>query len=147
MLFSKGQRKQPLQVCNRQSCRTQLSCSKNRTFGATFLDLRQGNDFETAHIRPSLNSPLKDLSPILRDVFENPDALYLLWKGLQVKFDDGENVLGSKKLPLIVLCYDGEISQMATSILRAKGYTAFSVNGGFPALRKSAMSRGHSRAV
>ncbi|MCJ1265025.1 hypothetical protein MMC22_004900 [Lobaria immixta] len=145
MLSCNGQGKQRLQVCNHRSCRGQLSCSKNRTSQTTFLDLRQRKDFETGHIRRSLSSPLKDLSPTMQDVFGNTDALHKLWKGLQIKFDGGEKILGSKKLAVIVLCYDGEISQMATSILRAKGYTAFSVCGGFPALRKSTMSRGHSR--
>ena len=145
MLSCNGKRKQRLRVCNRQSCRTQLSCSKSRTSRTRILDLRQRNDFDVGHIRWSLSRPLKDLTPMMRDVFGNPDNLHTLWKGLKIKFDDGEKMLSPKKLPMIVLCYDGETSQMATSLLRAKGYTAFSVCGGSPALRKFATSRGQSR--
>lgn len=144
MLSCNGQRKQRLRLCNHRSCRTQLSCSKNRTSRNRILDLRQHSDFEDGHIRRSVNSPLKNLTPFMRDIFGDPDALHRLWKGLKVKFDDGKKLFSSKKLPTIVLCYDGDTSQIATSILRAKGYTAFSVCGGFPALRKFATSRGRN---
>ncbi|KAL8733934.1 MAG: hypothetical protein Q9181_003385 [Wetmoreana brouardii] len=78
---------------------------------------------------------------MIRDVFGNPEALHTLWKGLKIKFDDDQECLSSKKQPIIVLCYDGDTSQIATSMLRAKGYKAFSVCGGFLALWKLATHR------
>lgn len=83
----------------------------------------------------------------MSDVFGNPNALHLLWHDLKTKFDDGEVILGPKTTPMIVLCYDGESSQIATSLLRARGYIAFSVSGGFPALHKSMESRRQGRRV
>lgn len=35
---------------------------------------------------------------------------------------------------LLIICYDGDSSRVATSVLRAKGYQADSVRGGFKAL-------------
>ena len=78
----------------------------------------------------------------MRDVFGKPNALHMLWESLKIRFDTDEEVLGSKELPLIILCYDGDTSQMATSLLRAKGFTAFSISGGFPALKRFVLSQG-----
>ena len=141
MLFCKGHFQQRLRLCNCRSCQAHYPCSKNRTSRARILDIRQHKDFETEHIRRSLNSPLKNLTPMVQDLFGNPDALHILWKGLKTKFDDGEGILGSKNLSMNILCYDGDASQLATSLLRAKGYTAFRVRGGFPALKELAVSR------
>lgn len=35
---------------------------------------------------------------------------------------------------ILVLCYDGDSARVATSVLRAKGYEADSIRGGFKAL-------------
>lgn len=63
------------------------------------------------------------------------------WTNLRVKFGEEVDRLGSKTSPLLVLCYDGETSRLATSILRAAGYTGLSVSGGFLALRRSIKAR------
>lgn len=81
---------------------------------------------------------------MMQDVFSNPDTLHVIRKSLKAKFDTDEGLLGSKELPMIVLDYDGGPSRIATSMLRAKGYTAFSC-GGFPALRKFVLTRGSCR--
>lgn len=142
MFAGDSQHKCRLRACNRHSCQTRLSCSKNWTSTSRILDLRQHHDFAVAHIRRSLSSPLKDLTPSVTDIFGNPDVLHMLWKRLKNKFDNDGEMLGSKKLPLIILCYDGDASQVATSLLRAKGFTTFSVSGGFPALKRSVLFRG-----
>ena len=38
---------------------------------------------------------------------------------------------------MLVLCYGGDTSRVATSVLRAKGVDAVSVGGGFQALQNS----------
>lgn len=63
------------------------------------------------------------------------------WKNLKVKFDAESARLGSKNSSLVVLCYDGETSRLAVSILRAQGYSAFSVFGGYHALMDCVKAR------
>ena len=145
MLSCSAPRKQRLRECHRRSCQTLLPGNNKRASGTRFLDLRQRKDFETEHIPQSVSSPLEGLTPTMRDVFGNSDALHLLWTELKRKFKDEEKILSPKKLPVVVLCYDGDVSQMATSILRAKGYEAFSVCGGFSALRKVTATGRHRR--
>lgn len=58
----------------------------------------------------------------------------MLWMCLVVKFADEADTLGSTTSPLLVLCYDAEVSRLATSLLRAQYYEAYSVVSGFPAL-------------
>lgn len=136
MLSCSAQRKQRLRECKRRSYQARGADDNKRTSGTRFLDLRQRDDFETEQIPQSMNSPLKGLTPTIRDLFGDPDTLHMIWTGLQAKFDKDEKVLSPKKQPIVILCYDGDTSQTATSILRAKGYTAFSVCGGFSALRR-----------
>lgn len=81
---------------------------------------------------------------MLEDVFGDPDALHAVWESLKMKFDADEEMVGLRRLPVIVLCYNGETSQVATSMLRAKGYEAFSICGGFSALRESTLSQGQN---
>ena len=83
---------------------------------------------------------------MMQDVFGNPDALYTIWKSLKAKFDIEESLLGSKELPIVLLDYDGDVSRIAASILRAKGYTAFSC-GGFPILRTFVLTRGICKVI
>ncbi|KAL8758765.1 MAG: hypothetical protein Q9199_001240 [Rusavskia elegans] len=136
MLSCSAQRKQRLRECKRRSYQARGADDNKRTSGTRFLDLRQRDDFETEHVPQSMSSPLKGLTPTIRDLFGDPDTLHMIWTGLQAKFDKDEKVLSPKKQRIVILCYDGDTSQTATSILRAKGYTAFSVSGGFSALRR-----------
>ncbi|RDL35206.1 uncharacterized protein BP5553_07137 [Venustampulla echinocandica] len=128
--------------CNRQSCRERASCRSYRRTQPTVLDIRQGSDFRKGHIQGSISSPLKNLSEMTEDVFGDPNAIYLHWGNLKSKFDLEGHRIGSKHSPVLILCYDGDISRLATSMLRGRGYTAFGVQGGFPALRLYLKERG-----
>jgi rhodanese-related sulfurtransferase len=97
------------------------------------LDLRQERDYDSVHVCGSVNDPLEGLNSATGDIFGNSKMIELFWTRLRTKFKESEN-LGSKKLSLIVICYDGETSRLGTSILRAKGYTAYSISGGFRSL-------------
>jgi cysteine synthase A len=98
-------------------------------------------DFSAKHIRGSLNSPLKGISPQPQDIFGHAELLHELWKNLRQKFDEDPKMLGSKSRPLIVLCYDGEVSRLATSVLRGRDYKAINIANGFPAFYRFASSR------
>ena len=101
----------------------------------TVVDLRQSIDFQKDHVTGSINSPLNTLTPMTKDIFGDPNAIYTHWGNLKTNFDAEGERLGPKGSVILVLCYDGETSRLATSILRARNYTAFSVMAGFPALR------------
>jgi len=122
--------------CNSPSCQGKQSCKKSKPSKAAILDLRRKEDFNASHIRGSTSSPLEGLSSTVKDVFGDSNVVYACWTGLKHKFEQRLDVLGSKATPLLILCYDGEVSRLATSILQAKGYKALNVAGGFPALNR-----------
>lgn len=109
-------------------------CNSSGTSKITILDLRQKHDFEKEHMSGSMSSPLKQLTERTGDIYSDSNALHMHWKNLKAKFIDDCVRLGSKTSSLLVLCYDGETSRLAVSILRAQGYSAFSVFGGYRAL-------------
>ncbi|KAF7563424.1 hypothetical protein G7046_g703 [Stylonectria norvegica] len=106
--------------------------------GTAILDIRQAVDYIDFHLPGSINVPFvheADSSP-----FSDPQVLESLWQrleeiflvpglGLQA-FTDAEKVL--------IVCYDGDSSRVATSVLRARGYEADSIKLGFHALRELA---------
>jgi rhodanese-related sulfurtransferase len=136
MLSGKKRAKRICRPYDGQSCRGKLACKRPRFSEAAILDLRQSKDYEAGHIRGSQSSPLKNLTEKTGDIFQDPNALPMHRTNLRVKFSEEVDRLGSKTSPLFVLCYDGETSRLATSILRAAGYTRLSVSGGFSALRR-----------
>ncbi|KAI1774430.1 tryptophan synthase beta subunit-like PLP-dependent enzyme [Hypoxylon cercidicola] len=101
---------------------------------ATIIDLRQSIDFEVFSLPGSVNLPF--VSSSHASPFSDPVVLEMLWPKLDDYFstppDDLFRLLQGKRI--LLLCYDGDSSRMATSILRAKGYEAESVRGGFRAL-------------
>ncbi|KAK2751175.1 hypothetical protein FQN57_000252 [Myotisia sp. PD_48] len=142
-----AQRTEPSILCESRSCRRSIafrrkfpclgkpSCTSSPTSKVMILDLRQNSDFTNAHIRSSRNSPLKSLTPTSGDIFADSNVLHMFWTNLTAQFNKEANSFCPKSFTLLVLCYDGETSRLATSILRAKGYLAFSVFGGFSALQ------------
>jgi rhodanese-related sulfurtransferase len=134
MLSHEPQKKRSLLPCARPSCRRKPSCNSSRPSKTTIFDLRQKQDFDKEHMCGSLGSPLKQLTESTGDIFSDSNALRMHWTNLKTKFVDEAKRLGSKSSSLVVLCYDGETSRLAVSILRAQGYTAFSVFGGYSAL-------------
>ncbi|KAF2257922.1 tryptophan synthase beta subunit-like PLP-dependent enzyme [Lojkania enalia] len=124
----------PLRVCRRR-CGKNLACSAaSQRSHSLVLDLRQVGDFRKEHIRFSISSPLKDLGPQTGDIYSDPEAVFLFWSALKSKIEAEKERLGSSRT-ILVLCYEGETSRLATSMLRGRGYEAFSVHGGFRALR------------
>lgn len=102
--------------------------------GVAIIDLRQAIDFEKFSLPDSINLPFADQSR--PSPFFDPSVLESLWRKLDNHFTTPRDEL----LPLVqrkqilLLCYDGDSSRVATSVLRAKGYEAVSIRGGFRAL-------------
>ncbi|PHH62157.1 hypothetical protein CDD81_7531 [Ophiocordyceps australis] len=102
--------------------------------GTTILDLRQAADF--AHFRLPCSVNLAFVHRDTAGPFSDPKVLKDLWQRLDGTFkhpsDDLRNLISGKRI--LVLCYDGDSSRVATSVLRARGFEADSIRGGFKAL-------------
>lgn len=98
------------------------------------VDLRQAVDFDQFRLPGSVNVPF-----VHRDTpgpFADPKTLKDLWQQLEDTFkspnQDLQALIDGKRV--LLLCYDGDSARVATSVLRAKGYEADSLRGGFKAL-------------
>ncbi|KAJ0159995.1 putative siderophore biosynthesis protein SbnA [Colletotrichum tanaceti] len=109
------------------------------------LDLRSAQEFSNRHVEGAHRVSLDALCPGAAagiDLFGDADAVHRVWTNLQMLFKDGP-VVGvlerakSRGVPVLVLCYNGEVSRLATSMLRGKGVEAFSVGGGADELWKA----------
>ncbi|KAI1454179.1 tryptophan synthase beta subunit-like PLP-dependent enzyme [Annulohypoxylon moriforme] len=102
--------------------------------GAIIIDLRQPIDFDRFSLPGSVNLPFAE--PSKPSPFSDPAVLEALWLKLEDFFktpsDYAHPLVQGKRI--LLLCYDGDSSRVATSVLRAKGYEADSLRGGFRAL-------------
>ena len=116
-------------ICQESHIRLSLDASLK------ILDLRRMEDFARSHISGSLNRSIPSLEsdsegpfdsiPVLEAQFESLVKLIL---GLRSNghICEGDTVL--------VLCYNGETSRLACSMMRQGSIEAFSVRGGFQTL-------------
>lgn len=97
----------------------------------SIIDLRQPQDFVSYHLPGSINLPVAQASST--SPFFAPAVMTALWTQLENTFSnpDENSVNPAQNKRVLVLCYDGDSARVATSILRAKGYVADSVKGGF----------------
>jgi hypothetical protein len=65
--------------------------------------------------------------------YYDADLLERQWRELNTMFTDGTqqfSLASGSDVIVLLLCYDGDTSRLASSILRAKGVEAFSLKGG-----------------
>ncbi|CAG2017598.1 unnamed protein product [Fusarium graminearum] len=120
------------------------------------LDFRRSSDFDAFHLPNSVNIPLDALQngPNSGSPFSNPAdecaMLEQVWLELEslfsVKDKNGNRNASAEALmsmlrgkKVLTLCYDGDSSRVANSVLRAKGVEAECVRGGYGALAKLQM--------
>ncbi|KAG7416811.1 putative siderophore biosynthesis protein SbnA [Fusarium oxysporum f. sp. rapae] len=106
----------------------------------TIIDLRQPDDFSMFHLPGAVNMPfVQDGTP---SPFSDAKLLGSLWKNLEGAFKapgaELQSLLNGRRV--LLTCYDGDSARVATSVLRAKGYEADSIRGGFQALKKMRQS-------
>ncbi|KAI1046964.1 hypothetical protein LB505_008212 [Fusarium chuoi] len=106
----------------------------------TIIDLRQPDDFDMFHLPGAVNMPfVHDGTP---SPFSDAKLLESLWKNLESAFKAPEaevqSLLSGRRV--LLTCYDGDSARVATSVLRAKGYEADSIRGGFQSLSKMRQS-------
>ena len=109
--------------------------------GVVILDLREATEFRKQSMPGSFNLPLETLNSITQSPFSNSSVLESQWKELESIFSrkSGTNAAPSadalKDHRVLLLCYDGDTSRVGTSILRAKGVEAVSLEGGMDSLQ------------
>lgn len=120
-----------------------VECPKFRAISSpavSFLDLRSRIDFKLSHVHGALNLPLQGITADTKSPFDFEDTSMLLnqWTELQSIFQSDEfcGQLSALQAPIVVLCYNGDTSRMATANLRAKGIEAYSFMHGMPGLKE-----------
>ena len=94
------------------------------------IDLRNSDDFAKSSLLQSLNKPLSSLSPVTKSPFFDSSVMRAQWLELETIFNQAADEYKGQKLT--VICYNGDTSRVATSVLRAKGVEACSLKGGMP---------------
>jgi rhodanese-related sulfurtransferase len=119
--------------------------------GFLVLDLRNSNDYEHEHIRGSQSLPIPGYTTHIGsgDLFGDPEAIHWASSSLRTLLgcDQVREILEkaqSQHRGVLVLCYHGDVSRLATAALRKNGVTAFSVKFGFQGLRRGMISSSES---
>ena len=102
--------------------------------GRCVIDLRQAKDFDDWHLPNAVNIPLKTLDAQTPSPFQDPSVLKSQWSELEGLFQQNGNVAALANTRVMVVCYTGDTSRVATSVLRAKGVAADNARGGWKAL-------------
>ena len=104
------------------------------------IDLRDASDFDKRSLLHSINKPLSSLSPTTGSPFFQSSVMRAQWLELENLFGRAASEFKEQKVTL--LCYNGDTSRVATSVLRAKGIEACSLKGGMSGLKflRSVMS-------
>jgi rhodanese-related sulfurtransferase len=106
----------------------------------TIIDLRAGSDYEEGHLEQSINLSLQTLSSGTESPWKDSSILKQQWEELNgilsrnntslIPKTDGKQETNR----VLMVCYDGAVSRIAASILRAKHVEAFSLRGGYVGL-------------
>jgi rhodanese-related sulfurtransferase len=101
------------------------------------LDLRTSTDFNNSHLPGALNWPLQSHSADTKSPFFDSQILEAQWKELESLFQPNSMHSDARVKDLehpgrsvMLVCYDGDTSRVATSILRARNIQASSIRGG-----------------
>ncbi|VUC23400.1 unnamed protein product [Clonostachys rosea] len=94
------------------------------------VDLRAASDFNSLHISGSINRPLDSLESDTDSPFNQKSVLCAQAREIECIAKD---LSTGNRVPILVVCYHGETSRLACSILRHRGMEAYSLKGGFGA--------------
>lgn len=115
-----------------------LKANFGLTSGNVILDLRTAESFTDHHVPGSISRPLRSLHSTTPSPFSDPMVMENQWKELESVFDLTTIGLLKQAGCVWLVCYGGDTSRVATSVLRAKGVTANSLKGGMLALMSGA---------
>lgn len=128
----------------RKDHKTNKASSINKTFksplqlkeNVTLIDLRPALNFNAQHLPGAVNMPLKSLTQNNSSPFANAEVLEAQWHELENIFKPGETSTAALLMTylqarlVVVVCFDGDTSRVATSVLRAKNIEAISIKDG-----------------
>lgn len=100
---------------------------------ATVIDLRRSADFAQGALPKAMNIPLSSYGSDSASPFFNPKKLEETWLELEGLFSS-DKIAELQGQRVMLVCYDGDTSRVATSILRAKGVEANNIRGGIKGL-------------
>lgn len=109
------------------------------------LDLRTAGAFADHHLPGAISRPLSSHDSLTPSPFSDPAVLERQWKELESVFDLTTIGLLKRAGCVWLVCYGGDTSRVATSVLRAKGVSASSLKGGMLALMSAAKGGSGSR--
>jgi len=124
-----------------------LTANHDLTSGNVILDLRTAEAFTDHHVPGSISRPLNSLDSTTPSPFTDPMVMETQWKELESVFDLTTIGLLKQASCVWLVCYGGDTSRVATSVLRAKGVEANSLKGGMLAFISAARGRTGSRTV
>ena len=106
----------------------------------TVIDLRQSVDFAQGSLPGAINIPMPSINSDSPSPFFDATQLENTWLTLEKLFapDTISELRGRQAL---LICYNGDVSRVATSILRAKGIEASNIRGGIKALSARFVAR------
>ena len=123
-----------INTMNNKSLETPINMNDN----VILIDLRPETDF-ACHLPDAVNVPLSSLSRTSSSPFADANVLERQWLELENVFQPGGTSAAALPMRLlqdrrvVVVCFDGDTSRVATSVLRAKGVEAFSIRHGIRA--------------
>ncbi|TVY71544.1 Cysteine synthase [Lachnellula suecica] len=113
--------------------------------GLSILDLRTFLDFNKCHLPTATNLPLEIVDSATPSPFFDSETLKKVWTELELVVDKRLASFSDKNL--LIVCYDGDVSRVATSVLRQKGVNASSVKHGMRGLEARLYAAGNDVLV
>ena len=96
------------------------------------VDFRQSADFATKHLDGAIYMPLNGLTSAEPSPYRDARVLAAQWTELNRMFSSDITALDMfKNKKVYLVCYGGDTSRLASSILRARGIEAYSLRGGW----------------
>lgn len=129
----------PRVPCANTGNRTASCCASLNDDALGILDLRQPDAFASEHAVGSINTSLPSLSCGMVSPFADLTVLETQHHNLQQMAQDC-CLMGRLRRGrgILAVCYNGETTRLAASVLRAAGVEAFSLRGGFHAITVAA---------
>ncbi|KAJ5567184.1 hypothetical protein N7535_006490 [Penicillium sp. DV-2018c] len=100
----------------------------------TIIDLRAASDYGESHIEQSINISLQSLSSETESPWKNPKILKQQWEELDGRLSQCRCSIVPETNRVLLICYEGAVSRIAASILRAKDVEALCLRGGYKGL-------------
>ncbi|TQS37116.1 hypothetical protein Golomagni_02420 [Golovinomyces magnicellulatus] len=108
-------------------------------------DLRTVVHFDNWHLPGAVSKPLTNLTAETPSPFFDTTVMELLWREMETIANDYAKLKdpGPRNDDILLVCYNGDTSRMATSVLRARGIKAINLMGGMNDLAKEVKKLNH----